>query len=433
MEFETITCKYCGNVTPKTGVFCMACGERIARKKREKGVELRMPKPHRLKSGEWSGQVMVDGQRETVRGESEADYYAKASALKAGVVEAKKKHAPVKLTEAIDKYIQDRDLSPETVRGYRIIQGRYMDLMQRNVWEIRADDVREALKGEKKTYEIPKPRKLSSGKWGASVRCSGEVVRIAESTPEKYAEKAQALKRERLGEKLSPKTQANDKGLLCSVIRSVTGWRPEVSSPAVVLTEHAFLEPEQIKVFCKEISGTKGEIAALLALSSLRRSELMHLDWKSVDLDKRVILISGADVYDEHNKRVSKDENKNATSRRLVPIMMDQLQEALQKEKDKTGRVVKCAPNTVYQRINAACKRAGLPAVGVHGLRHSFASLAAHIQMPMQIAQEIGGWGNDRVMKRIYTHVAQTDRERYKNDMAAFYNAQNYLQITTEE
>ncbi|MBO4796757.1 MAG: hypothetical protein J5553_05160, partial [Verrucomicrobia bacterium] len=53
--------------------------------------------------------------------------------------------------------------------------------------------------------------------------------------------------------------------------------------------------------------------------------------------------------------------------------------------------------------------------------------------MPRDIAREIGGWANDKIMEEIYTHVAQTDRERFKNDMSAWYNEHFYLGITSAE
>ena len=55
-------------------------------------------------------------------------------------------------------------------------------------------------------------------------------------------------------------------------------------------------------------------------------------------------------------------------------------------------------------------------------LRHSFASLSAHLRIPKEISMEIGGWSNDKIMTEIYTHIARSDIERYKNEMWEFYN-----------
>ena len=38
---------------------------------------------------------------------------------------------------------------------------------------------------------------------------------------------------------------------------------------------------------------------------------------------------------------------------------------------------------------------------------------------------EIGGWSNDKIMKEIYTHIARSDIERYKNEMWIFYNTRS--------
>ena len=69
--------------------------------------------------------------------------------------------------------------------------------------------------------------------------------------------------------------------------------------------------------------------------------------------------------------------------------------------------------------------------MGIHGLRHSFASLAAHLGIPENVAMRIGGWANDATMKRIYVHVLESDRERYGGEMAAFYNNGDKMPIET--
>ena len=90
---------------------------------------------------------------------------------------------------------------------------------------------------------------------------------------------------------------------------------------------------------------------------------------------------------------------------------------------DWGGPVLTIRQNNLREGINRVCERNGLPRVGIHGLRHSFASLAYHLQMPEKIAMEIGGWADMSTMHKIYTHIAQSDIERYKTKLADFYNA----------
>lgn len=427
MEVQMITCKYCKKPTPVWSSFCCSCGKDPAGKKRKKKAEVKVPKPRQLPSGSWTTRVMVNGERISVTADTEEECKAKAAAVKVGLIEAKKQPKAVTLHEAIDRYITARDLSPETLRGYRRTQKRYTDLMKRNVYALTAEEIRNALKKERKIYPVPRARRQRNGKWGASVEAGGVTRKIWAESAEEYEKAAQAFKAEILGAELSAKTLRDDKALITSAVAAETGTKPEVKISKGVRKEHIFLEPEEIRVFCNAIRGEKVEIAALLALSSLRRSELMHLEWSAVNLDKRLIRVAGADVYDENNRRVSKEENKNDSSRRPVPIMMDQLADALKAAKNAEGRVVKCAPDTVRRRVNAICRANGLPEVGTHGLRHSFASLAAHLGVPENVAMQIGGWQNDKIMREIYTHVYQTDKERYKNEMARFYNEQATL------
>jgi integrase len=88
-------------------------------------------------------------------------------------------------------------------------------------------------------------------------------------------------------------------------------------------------------------------------------------------------------------------------------------------------------PSAILNGINRVCRSAGLPEVGIHGLRHSFASLAYHLNMPEKIAMQIGGWENDATMKKIYTHVAKSDISKYQSIMQTYY--QNTNEITNKK
>ena len=217
------------------------------------------------------------------------------------------------------------------------------------------------------------------------------------------------------------KTLKNAWGFVSSVLREETGKQYCISMPQVVSEQRGFLDPDQIKVFLEAAKGSKYEIASLLALCSLRVSEIIALTWKQIDLEKGLIYVQGAVVPNEENRYVKKQENKNSTSRRTVPIMIPRLSEALAQADRRAKEVVPFHPSSIRNGINRICVCAGLPEVGTHGLRHSFASLAYHLQMPEKIAMQIGGWSNDATMRKIYTHVSQKDVISYQNAMTAFY------------
>lgn len=281
------------------------------------------------------------------------------------------------LSEAIDAYIEKRDavLSPATIRGYRNIQKSWFrDTMGRKLADIKPGD------------------------WQGI--CNRES-RLCQ-----------------------PKTLKNAWGFVSSVIYEETGEKPpKVKLPQIVSNDRPFLEPEQIRPFIEAVHGTNVEIEALLALSSLRRSEILALTWDHIDLDKKIIRVSGAAVPNERHRLEFKETNKNTSSNRAVPIMIDELETALTAAQRPSGRVVACNEDTIIRRINRVCEANGLPLVGIHGLRHSFVSLAYHLGVPEKVVMEIGGWSDYQTMRRIYTHVARSDVSKYTDEFKVFFSA----------
>lgn len=225
----------------------------------------------------------------------------------------------------------------------------------------------------------------------------------------------------------SAKTLKNAWGLVRPAIKQATGREPPaVPLPQVVPRERIFLDAEEIQDFLAAVKGDRYEIAYLLALSSLRISELMALQWEDVDLQHKRIRVAGAAVPGRDHKMVRKAETKNRSSTRYVPILMDQLQAALEAAQQPSGLVCPTArQKTLRDALARLCARHKLPQVTMHGLRHSFASLAYHLQVPEQVTMEIGGWSDYGTMRRIYTHIAQADVKRYEEAFAGFFGGKN--------
>lgn len=338
-----------------------------------------IPKITQLPSGKYNCYLRIknangETQNISITDESYAAVEAKAKAIKAGVMEAAKQPRSLPtLGEAIDRYIAERSnvLSPSTIRGYEIIKRtRFQAYMGRNLSRLDERMCRTMVNAE------------------ASL-CSA-------------------------------KTLKNAWRFVSSVIYNETGKRFTVMLPQEVKKPHAFLDFEQIKIFVKAIHGSPYEIAALMALHSLRASEIFAMDWTKIDLEKETMTISGAVVRGPDNKFVKKDTNKNRSSQRTVNILIPQLLSALNAA-DKSQSLITFAQSTFFENINLVCRDNGLPEVGIHGLRHSFASLAYHLGIPKEITMQIGGWKNDTVMEDIYTHLALADIDVHRAKFRAFY------------
>lgn len=335
---------------------------------------MKIPSARQLPSGSWFVRITVDGKTHSITRDTEKEAIAEAMALKARLKEISLvKPRDKTLRQAINEYIEERRniLSPSTIRGYTIIRdNRFQSVMNTKLGNI------------------------TPSKWQSLANAEARLV--------------------------SAKTLKNAWGFISSVITSATGTVVTVRLPQVIPNERNYLTPEQIPVFIAAIHGKPLEIPALLALSSLRLSELLALRWEDVDLKKRIISVNGATVRNEDNKLVRKRETKNISSRRSVPIIQP-LYEALSASIQTTGPVVTLGTTGIYKGINRVCSENSLPPVGVHGLRHSFASLAYHLQIPEKIAMQIGGWANSQTMHKIYTHIAQNDIAAQADKFTAFF------------
>lgn len=90
---------------------------------------------------------------------------------------------------------------------------------------------------------------------------------------------------------------------------------------------------------------------------------------------------------------------------------------------DRSGEFVVVAnPNSIRAAANKICKRAKLPEVGTHGLRHSFCSLAYKLGISEKVTMQLGGWSDYGTMRKIYTHIAQTDISESVQQIKEFFS-----------
>jgi len=358
-------CKHEG--LPANAVFCCWCGKKLIKDK----TEVKVPAPRVLPSGTFFNQITVNGKRVPISAASEQEYYAKARAAKTGLIEAKKAAPKITLGAAIDSYIESNSnvLSPSTIKAYKSYRKyRFQSVIDKDISAIQ--------------------------NWQKVI--NDEMV-----------------------EEISPKTLANSWRLITASMRAQNLNIPEVSLPKVAKAQRPWLDYEQIKDFLKAVEGSDCELAALLALHGLRLSELLAITAYKVDIKKGLMEISGAMVFNPEGELIEKATNKNSSSQRIVHIVIPRLYDLIE---GKEGRLVTTHPNTLRSQINAVCKAAGLPLVGFHGLRHSFASLAYHLGWSEMTTMKEGGWSNTQTVHNIYTHLATQDQNADIEKMKAFFS-----------
>ncbi len=370
-------CKSCKREIEDNSIFCNWCGKKQLKEKKSGGA-IKIPKAKQLPSGSWH--IYLAAEKQPITEATKDLCEAKAMAFRAGFIEKQKKLPSLTWSKAIDQYIADRSesLSPETRRGYRVIQrNRFQDIMQKPM--------------------------------SAPVNWQAEVNSALSS--------------------LSDKSVKNAWGLMTVIMRVNEIPVPRVLFPVPKKNEREFLDPQQIIAFCETAKGDTCEMAMLLGLHSLRMSEIRALHFPdSFDMKSGSIFVSGAVVRDENNKEVFKQRNKTRQSTRTVPIMIPRLKELLEAQ-SKDGYIVTQANSTINRHIRAIAEKEGLPNITEHCLRHSFASLGYHLRLSEIEVMSMGGWSDSSTVHDIYLHLAQRDRLKAENKMAKFYRTAEKLPV----
>ena len=379
-------CKGCKHEIDDDSRFCKYCG-REQFKTRRKSREVRVPAPKQLPSGSWNiylGPEKRSVTESTARKCEEEALYIRRKFLAEKTLGLSQSDIPfLSLGDAIDRYITDRSEihSPSTQRSY---------------WSIRKHRMQQCM-----DWNIYDP----ANAWQAAVN-------------------------QELVDGMSAKTVKNVWRLCSGAIRSAGAVVPNVDLKRPTPAERQWLRYDQIEIFIDAIKGESCELAALLALHSLRLSELLALKPSCVSWKSRELLIRGSRVLNSDGLLVYKELNKTERSRREVPFMIPRLEELLRVIPKTQEWLVDSGEKHLYDKINKICRANGLPEVGVHGLRHSFASLAYHLGMKELTVMQVGGWSDSSIVRDIYTHNA--DLEADVKTMQEFYKTEKRDVVETE-
>lgn len=74
--------------------------------------------------------------------------------------------------------------------------------------------------------------------------------------------------------------------------------------------------------------------------------------------------------------------------------------------------------NDQQRLMKEACKAAGLPVMGFHQLRHSYASALVAAGMPLALVAKLTGHADTRMLERHYAHLAPSDLSRALEKLA---------------
>ena len=248
---------------------------------------------------------------------------------------------------------------------------------------------------------------------------------------------------------LSPVTVHAYHRVLSAVFAKAVKWgyipenpTAQADLPSMAGRHATYLDDQDARTLLEKLQDEPIKWRTLVAfdlLSGLRRAELLGLRWRDVDLDRQQICIRQTWNY-VASKGCYADTPKNRSSERPLRIsktaasLLLRYKEWQDRQKallgdawlDRDGRVFTgddgqpMFPDSVTKWFHNFAVRNGFPAVHMHSLRHTYASLLLAEGTPLVVVSHNLGHAQVSTTSNIYSHVisaaeAQADQvfDRY--------------------
>jgi integrase len=250
---------------------------------------------------------------------------------------------------------------------------------------------------------------------------------------------------------LSPKTVRNVHGVLHRAFKDAVRWRRLAVNPCDAADQPRRAGPE-MRVWTPSelgrfIAATEhdrlGAVWRLLATTGLRRGELAGLRWSDVDLSAgRLTIRQTMTMVDGRPQVGTPKSTAGARSVALDASTVAALRAWKRRQaeerlamgagwQDSAGLVVTepdgspVHPQVLSRRFTATSKRAGLPAIRLHDVRHSYATAALGAGVGVKVLSQRLGHADVGVTLRVYAHVLPGDDEAAAETVAAVLSGEN--------
>jgi integrase len=178
---------------------------------------------------------------------------------------------------------------------------------------------------------------------------------------------------------------------------------------------------EQLRTFLRAAAGHRLFPALWLsAMTGMRRSELLGLRWTDLDFDKAAVSINRGLIaigYELHESRGKTDNSRRRIDLDPTTITVLRGWRALQAAEydavgindpgwvfaDAEGRRIH--PHAISQAFERIARRAGVPVIRLHDLRHTHGTLLIKDLVPVKVVSERLGHANIAFTIETYQHV----------------------------
>ena len=209
-----------------------------------------------------------------------------------------------------------------------------------------------------------------------------------------------------------------------------------VELPQNVRYESTFYNAKQLQDLFKAFQGDELlPLVKITALYGLRRSELLGLQWDSIDFERKTMTIRH--TVSKVTEVVAKDKTKNASSRRSFPLTAEaeaifrrakeleqQNRAAFGREYQENSYIFKWpdghpnSPDYISPHFAKVLKNHGLPHIRFHELRHSCASMLLDMGFTLKDVQEWLGHSDIKMTANIYAHLDTARKNTIADSLA---------------
>lgn len=200
-----------------------------------------------------------------------------------------------------------------------------------------------------------------------------------------------------LPQDVKPATRNRYRALIRAILRAAEReWDWMEKSPALRVEAEpkrrvAFLTREQADNLIAALPEKYRCLVRFALLTGLRKANVHGLRWENVDLERGMVIVHA-------------DEAK-AGERILVPLNSQAKDMLSAMPEPREGLVFKCPERISPTTWTNACKKAGVPWLRFHDLRHTWASWHAMAGTPMSTLMELGGWSTPSIVRK-YAHLS---------------------------
>lgn len=265
------------------------------------------------------------------------------------------------------------------------------------------------------------------------------------------AQQVQAFYTQKLKEGLSVSMVRGMHALLHKALDQAVRWKivsvnvcDAVSQPSESRHEMHILNKEQAQKLLEAAKGHRLETLLTVALATgMRKGELLALRWEDVNIEEMSLQVKRT-IAGQFNGEYRENEPKTASGRRNIVLPQFAI-DALKQHRIRQLEARLLAGEawvdrdlvfsnvdgdylpltTLYYSFQALLKKAELPPIRFHDLRHSAATILLSMGVPAKVIQELLGHSQISITLNTYSHVLPSMQQEAMQKMNEVFKQQS--------